>query len=700
MKKFFLGLMACAALSACTKDDAGSGSGIAGGSDQLDGNVAYLTVKISDVGSSTTRATDGGYANASATEYAVANAYFYFYDDNGNYVAKGRASSIGGSATEYDPATSIEFEGSTIVAVWGVSQGSLPTRMVTVLNQPSGFDGTNLSFAEMEAALANATYECQDGSGNFVMSTSSYYDGSNSGIINYTALTANDFRTEPVDLTNDYDSYNKAVDVYVERLAAKVVVAVNSTLLDGAGGSARTRNGNAGTNRYVYSFSDVVEREFAVAPSVSSGNTLSLEILGWEVNGVARNSNMVKNISNAANWGSTLGWSEYNSATDHRSFWGESYNYGIGGYPTSSNGNTDAGEETDPLNTYLKYTSLNSAKDFGGYAYCAENTNSLAVLESDDNARTSILIKAQFGEANNNSGVFTGIDLIKYHGEYLTFEDFKNDMVAEVMEYDIKTISQEVCDALATAYPTFSSIIADLGAAMDPTVYIMKTSGGTEYEVFDGRFINLISQYDGYVSMWFNTTTAVYTDGTTPTGNIPAAYDGSTSKIVYRATESLDDYTPYFKVDLSELSSAEIALLTGAGIMTADGYIALNDNLTLTTENGHIYSFRNYLIRAIEKEAAAIDDDWAESGYPIFYNQGLMYYSAPIEHLGAEGYEGQYGVVRNHWYDYTLDYISDFGHGIADPDEVIVPSPERDYYYLGATVNILSWKTVTGSLGF
>jgi hypothetical protein len=84
--------------------------------------------------------------------------------------------------------------------------------------------------------------------------------------------------------------------------------------------------------------------------------------------------------------------------------------------------------------------------------------------------------------------------------------------------------------------------------------------------------------------------------------------------------------------------------------------------------------------------------------------EGYMYYSIPIEHLGAQtpvtdlatALEGYFGVVRNHWYKLSIDEITGFGHGIVEPDEPIVPNPVDDSgLYLNAKINILSWKTLS-----
>jgi hypothetical protein len=129
------------------------------------------------------------------------------------------------------------------------------------------------------------------------------------------------------------------------------------------------------------------------------------------------------------------------------------------------------------------------------------------------------------------------------------------------------------------------------------------------------------------------------------------------------------------------------------------------------------------------------------------YKNGLMYYCVPIEHLNdpaalssdTKTYaEGMYGVVRNHIYRVTITELTHLGYGIDDPGnpgdenidqldpnpgdddpdkgedypdedpdnpgdpdnpdggEPIVPNPEdMTQYYVGARINILSWRVVT-----
>ena len=83
-----------------------------------------------------------------------------------------------------------------------------------------------------------------------------------------------------------------------------------------------------------------------------------------------------------------------------------------------------------------------------------------------------------------------------------------------------------------------------------------------------------------------------------------------------------------------------------------------------------------------------------------------MYYNIPIEHLNNDEIsetdgnktipEAKYGVVRNHHYVVTINKLENMGHGIFDSSEAIVPGDDdKETYYVGANINILSWKIVT-----
>ncbi len=123
---------------------------------------------------------------------------------------------------------------------------------------------------------------------------------------------------------------------------------------------------------------------------------------------------------------------------------------------------------------------------------------------------------------------------------------------------------------------------------------------------------------------------------------------------------------------------------------SGDTYTALADSLYGIVRNGEIgkkaanvkiqlkldantevYKFVDGSYSSLK--ASEANKELAEEKDGIKYGQGKCYYAAPIQHLGKEGQIGQYGVVRNHYYQITIQSINSFGEGIWNPGEDINP---------------------------
>ena len=78
---------------------------------------------------------------------------------------------------------------------------------------------------------------------------------------------------------------------------------------------------------------------------------------------------------------------------------------------------------------------------------------------------------------------------------------------------------------------------------------------------------------------------------------------------------------------------------------------------------------------------------------------GMAYYYTTIKHLGEKGKLGEYGIVRNHSYQISLNSIKGFGTPVYNPDKIIVPTvPSDDKTYLAAKINVLSWRVVSSTV--
>ncbi len=85
---------------------------------------------------------------------------------------------------------------------------------------------------------------------------------------------------------------------------------------------------------------------------------------------------------------------------------------------------------------------------------------------------------------------------------------------------------------------------------------------------------------------------------------------------------------------------------------------------------------------------------------PISYwKNGATYYYININHLGAEGKPGEFGIVRNHVYKMNLTSILGLGTPVYDPTQKIIPEkPKGKESYLAAEIKILAWRIVKQDL--
>ncbi len=682
MKKIFLALCVCAGLCACS-DDAIDGVG-SSSSISLDGNDVYLTVRLNDVNSSTraTSPADDPFTYGSASEQDVSDAYFYFYDENGDFVSRAEVWDGGTASTSTeDPDGNIEFKSNTVIVLKGLTDTYFPRYMVTVLNRPAGFeDGDYSAYYEpagtlddFQAKLANATDAIYNTSGNFVMSTSAYnaptYNNEDVPYYFVTPIEETNFSLEPIDATNT----TNPVDVYVERLAAKVevgsAITADEEVTDEEGTHLlykleETIAGTANDDDEPFDGQEGSELE--------GTDHLYVEFLGWALNGTARNSNIVKDITDLDVDGiETADWSDaqytftnWNDAGNFRSYWGKSYNYGDPHtYPVSnSTGNVDADENSSEtwLDSYLKYTSLLDVNlhDMGlqnlDPEYCAENTNTPEILlNKRSSGITTALVKAQIWTEDANGNITTGNDIIRFEGMLFTESAF--------WAY----IAQRVADDTNLGLYHWSSNTSTTGGQLNPMTF---ESG----------------QY---------TLEELATEGV----------DTTTWTSLSRDMLMLEDEgNGSLYIELDDVTFDQESTLFWYQSGTNAAGEALYTCVAATAIEGAFEEAREELISLNANE------------YDINgYASGLMYYAIPIEHLNDNrpSYEepmpadevliaeGNYGVVRNHWYQLSINSLANVGKGIWNEQEVIIPDPTDPIsYYIEATLNILSWKMVNQSV--
>ena len=76
---------------------------------------------------------------------------------------------------------------------------------------------------------------------------------------------------------------------------------------------------------------------------------------------------------------------------------------------------------------------------------------------------------------------------------------------------------------------------------------------------------------------------------------------------------------------------------------------------------------------------------------------GKAYFFTHVEHFGPDAGVNAYGIVRNHYYEITINSIAGLGTPVSDESEPEVITPEKPTdldYNLAAKINILMWKVV------
>ena len=371
MKKLFFAAMALATIVSCSKnvDDV---SGVT-----ADGQTAFISVSLKAAGEMTrVEATNPeSFQYGSTAENTINNATFYFFD------AAGKAYDIDGDATVINNAVEVitkdlvRYESedgkkddnieaySNVILVIKESQNTPPAKMVAIINTTNKYVGKSL--AELQAVAVNHT------EAGFVMSNS-VYEANGAEVVATEILPENIFTSpDPTgNVGSAYQNNGKApegvvpVQIYVERVAAKVKVNVNATNAVTVGNDKLypVTGDNAPANTYV-------------------------KVLGWDVTNAATTSYLIKDYA------TTTLFSPVNNAAFHRSYWAN----------TIASANPTHG---------FKFTDI--TKTVGSEAYYNENTLTPTNAEGWYNANTisgatkasQLIVAAQLVDEEGNAKEF------------------------------------------------------------------------------------------------------------------------------------------------------------------------------------------------------------------------------------------------------------------------------------------------------
>lgn len=151
-------------------------------------------------------------------------------------------------------------------------------------------------------------------------------------------------------------------------------------------------------------------------------------------------------------------------------------------------------------------------------------------------------------------------------------------------------------------------------------------------------------------------------------------------------TESGDVY--------KSIEASDIAFETVPGSSEVKNYEV---RAKLADKVGQLYVKDGETYKTVSKDDvnAALAKETAQ----VRSTDGATYYYTPIKHLGDAGRLGEYGIVRNHSYQVTIQNIQGFGTPVYNPDQEIDPMiPSDENTYLAASIKVLSWRVVSSNV--
>lgn len=408
---------ACVALmmTACASDKDEMGGGTKPGSDPQ-----YLAVNIVNVGATpTTRGTDD-YENGTTDESTIKKVRFYFFNGDGSpYLIKNpgvtgvegggeknwlEASPADDSSTSGTP-SQIEKITQTVLVINGV-QSAAPAAIVAVVNPGTVDaakiqDGETMRLSELRYSTVGSQFYKKDATtgavSDFVMSNSVYV---NAGEDVCASLVAGHVTT------SEETARTKPVDLYVERVVAKVTADVDKTAFELGNGTDWDAN-KYGTKN----------------PVGKSGDYDVYAVIdGWGLaneNGKAEVEKQVKKTWTDGN----LGFSPWTTADYHRCFWESSVAFDAG-----AGGNQPVNPTFNQLKAKMQ-----------DVLYTLPNTSENEVTNLKDNDLTKFAVAATL-RYKDAAGNWHDAEICRYNGvSILGIDNLKRQVALTFSQYYTST---------------------------------------------------------------------------------------------------------------------------------------------------------------------------------------------------------------------------------------------------------------------
>lgn len=369
-----------------------------GGNNNVD--VSYLSVNIQNVGEAMSRAEGDGpyddqkggtYEDGTADESKISNVRFYFFNADGNpYILSGSKKNwltpTDDFNTDKDNHPNTVEKISNSVLVIKNDERTAPHSVVAVINSGTTLGEGALSLTDLRKVQGNQFYTTTTSTTeNFVMANSIYMkDDKEEYAVPVTGHVS----------TTEQGAIDNPIDIYVERVAAKV----NTTCDTKKGWSKGNEAWNKG--KWTYQLADKLFNKYDVFVVVD----------GWSVADANGRANLEKaalvDNDNKPWTNDKLGITPWNTDDYHRCFWETSVPF--------KNGNNVVNQSFKAITTNI-----------GNSVYTLPNTPAATTDFTDkmENSLTKVIVAAHL-YYKDDAGVAHKAEICKYKGiQYLSKED-------------------------------------------------------------------------------------------------------------------------------------------------------------------------------------------------------------------------------------------------------------------------------------
>lgn len=421
-KKVFYSFALASALmlGACSSSDDLNG----GSTGSNDANTSYVSININSVGAAPgTRASydagGGTYEDGEGIESAINKVRFYFFNADGTpYIlnSAGNEANVNYMDVQFDKkAPDHDHTAETVtnaVLVLNGQSSLAPASMIAVVNPEAAgvnadapgdlLGNSSQRFSMLRSNMEGSNWKDENG---FVMSNSVYKEAGTD--VCSTQLGGRIY-------TNESEAINNPIDVYVERVLAKVDANVNTT---NNNWSQVTENNYKNTWRIKVGTLQLAQEEGQAAKTVD----VYAWVKGWGIADANGHAQLLKQIK-VADWTDPiLGITPWNSADYHRCFWSN-----------SSAITNDHPLVNKPFNDYTE--------QFGkGALYAMPNTPGAVVVNptTSKNDLTKVLVAAKLGYQDGET--WKPAEICEYKGqEFLGISSLKAVLLKENTKYFIK----------------------------------------------------------------------------------------------------------------------------------------------------------------------------------------------------------------------------------------------------------------------